>query len=187
MRQQFCGCGCGHRPLVGDYLPGHNSIAHYAKVNKAAVFWSHVTRGAPDECWLWSGATTNYGYGVMRWKGQNVGAHRIAWELTHGPIPGGMSVLHECDRTCCTNPAHLKLGSQSDNMRDAAIRNRMPKDMTHTKSTPLTWRGETHSVSEWARKVGIGIYTLHQRFRYGWTVDRALSTPAQQYRRKKQP
>jgi hypothetical protein len=47
-------------------------------------------------------------------------AHRVAWQLTHGPITGDQHVLHACDNPGCCNPAHLFLGNQDLNMKDAA-------------------------------------------------------------------
>jgi HNH endonuclease len=51
-------------------------------------------------------------------------AHRVAWELANGPIPGRLFVLRRCDNRLCVNPEHLFLGTQSDNMRDMAAKGR---------------------------------------------------------------
>lgn len=48
----------------------------------------------------------------------------------------------------------------------------------NTKSVKLlTYKKETHSVPEWAEKIGIPKYTLHKRLRSGWSIERALTTP----------
>jgi hypothetical protein len=51
-------------------------------------------------------------------------AHRYAWELTYGPIPEGLSVLHRCDVPRCVRPDHLFLGTQADNLADMTAKGR---------------------------------------------------------------
>ncbi|WP_313193697.1 hypothetical protein [Shinella zoogloeoides] len=46
-----------------------------------------------------------------------------------------------------------------------------------TNSVPVFYRGETMSISAWARKLGIPVATLQWRLSYGWSVKRALSEP----------
>jgi hypothetical protein len=88
------------------------------KPNTPADFWPKVDTSG--ECWLWTGTLVS-GYGTFWMAGRQFYAHRIAWELTYGPIPNGLWVLHNCpdgdNRRCC-NPAHLFLGTHTDNMRD---------------------------------------------------------------------
>lgn len=42
----------------------------------------------------------------------------------------------------------------------------------------ITFRNETHCMKEWAEKLGMNYSTLRQRLGvYGWSVERALTTP----------
>ncbi len=86
------------------------------------AFWEKVRK--EDACWIWTGARTSQGYGNLRRNGQSLGAHRLSWTLTVGPIPDGMSVLHHCDNPSCVNPNHLFIGTHLDNMRDAVSKGR---------------------------------------------------------------
>jgi len=78
-------------------------------------------------CWLWTGATKEFGYGVIGLGHREDGtakAHRVAYQLYKGDIPSGMNVLHSCDLPCCVNPTHLRLGTLSDNSQDCVARGR---------------------------------------------------------------
>jgi hypothetical protein len=85
-------------------------------------FWSRVAKG--DGCWLWSGKTNGSGYGTLMVDGMMRRAHRVAWELTRGPIPEGLCVLHRCDNRRCVNPDHLFIGTYRDNRRDCVSKGR---------------------------------------------------------------
>ena len=104
-------------------------------------FWKKVIQGS--SCWSWAGGTTRAGYGRLFIDGHHVLAHRFSYELHRGPIPEGKYVLHTCDNRICTNPDHLFIGTQRDNMRDAANKDRL-KSKTLDGRTKLT----TQQVSE---------------------------------------
>jgi hypothetical protein len=83
---------------------------------------------AGDGCWLWTSQRTPEGYGQFHFGRRGTPpwyAHRLAWELSNGPIPDGLSVLHHCDTPSCVNPQHLFLGTQTDNMQDASRKGRL--------------------------------------------------------------
>ena len=61
---------------------------------------------------------------MLRVSGRMVYAHRLAYELGVGPIPEGMHVLHQCDNPRCINPAHLSIGTHSQNMKECSQRGR---------------------------------------------------------------
>ena len=90
----------------------------------AERFWEKVDRTG-DGCWLWLRARAVAGYGVFANPGGERLAHRLAYELTFGPIPAGMFVCHHCDNPPCCNPAHLFLGDNQANMRDASQKGRI--------------------------------------------------------------
>ena len=91
-------------------------------------FWAHVQKGEPGDCWEWTSERTKAGYGVFytRSGGRRVKnyAHRYSMRLA-GHDLGDLFVLHGCDNPPCVNPAHLSLGTQADNIRDAQRKNRM--------------------------------------------------------------
>lgn len=95
-------------------------------------FWARKT--ISGECWLWTrigphkkypAGQTVESYGQYWVDGRTYFAHRLAYELTYGAIPQGLSVLHRCDTPACFNPAHLFLGTHADNMRDKAQKGRV--------------------------------------------------------------
>lgn len=84
------------------------------------VGWTERESG----CWDWNGAPNSWGYGHLMIEGRIVGAHRATYTVLIGPIPEGLFLLHSCDRPVCVNPAHLRPGTQADNMRDKVERGR---------------------------------------------------------------
>jgi hypothetical protein len=83
-------------------------------------------------CHIWTGAVGSDGYGRIAVKNKYDGPrmvtpHQIAAALRFGPIPAGATVLHDCEvRLCCrTDPGHVRIGTQGENVRDAVRRGRM--------------------------------------------------------------
>lgn len=88
------------------------------------LFWRHVQKA--DGCWPWT-ARTREGYGRYTTLGRTWQAHRLAYELTVGPIPDGLTIDHLCLNTLCVNPAHLEPVPLIVNMK------RHTDAMTHCK------------------------------------------------------
>jgi hypothetical protein len=89
-------------------------------------FWRYVEKGLDDECWPWTGSTTNKrdGRSASDRDEAPLYAHRVSYEINVGPIPDGLVVMHSCDNPPCVNPAHLSAATQIENMRDMAAKGR---------------------------------------------------------------
>ena len=81
----------------------------------AEGFWSRVIKS--ETCWLWTGSTTQEGYGNLRWDRGYAYAHRVAFEILRGAIPDGMVIDHLCRIRNCVNPAHLEPVTAAVNIR----------------------------------------------------------------------
>ena len=83
-----------------------------------------------DECWMWTGSRNAQGYGQFSHRDGKFFVHRLAYVLHYGPYESRVEgrricVCHKCDNRCCVNPAHLFLGTQSDNMKDCVRKGRI--------------------------------------------------------------
>lgn len=99
-------------------------------------FWAKVRTGRPGSCWAWTASTNIHGYGHMggvSGKG-TLAAHRVSWEIHHGPIPDGLWVLHACDNPSCVNPGHLFLGSPRENTLDMIEKGRNVRGQDHHRA-----------------------------------------------------
>lgn len=67
------------------------------------------------ECLVWTGSKNQKGYGRLANRGRLESAHRVAYELSTGPIPAGMEVDHICFNRACVEPSHLRLADRSSN------------------------------------------------------------------------
>jgi hypothetical protein len=128
-----------HKAKISAANKGKGKDRNYDKrggsraTNTGAVLWSKVAKGGPDECWPWRGYRNELGYGRVEVGGKMYYAHRvifdlnrpgvIAWSAPSDRYANGF-LRHSCDNPSCCNPAHLIVGTHSENMRDKAVRGR---------------------------------------------------------------
>ena len=68
-------------------------------------------------CWIWP-LVDRKGYGRLARDGRAWSAHRFFYTQANGPIPEGMTVDHLCFVPACCNPAHLRLLTLTENVRN---------------------------------------------------------------------
>ena len=131
---------------------------HVMAVSKYAVpqisgkdiqrFWSKVKIAGPDECWLWTAGGHGQGYGHFTITRRCYKSHQVAKASVVGPIPPGSCVCHTCDNPPCCNPAHLFIGTDTDNARDKIAKGRARPQTGENhwmkKHPELIKRGDQH-------------------------------------------
>lgn len=158
-----------------QYLMKRRTISPDEKFKER--FWAKVDIKGADECWNWKGAKCSGGYGSF-WVTDNsinphkvIGSHKVAYELIHGKIHEGLSVLHRCDNPACCNPNHLFLGTQECNVRDMENKHRgsHPKGEHHglskltesqVKEIRSLYRTNKYSQRDIANKFNVSQYTI---------------------------
>lgn len=124
-------------------------------------------------CWLWMAGVNACGYGTFGAEaGRTSLAHRFAYRLHNGPIPDGMCVLHTCDMPSCVNPAHLRIGTHQDNMRDRDAKGRQNRPIGERNVSAKLTAGQVQDIRkremtnlEYAAKYGVTHGTINKIWR----------------------
>lgn len=125
----FCSKECKYKKSSSWLLKNSFIIENATSQEKRERLKSHFDKQVirKNGCWEWKGKSEK-GYPKMTCRkklGSNLG-HRASWIIHNGDIPEGLSVLHGCDNKICTNPEHLFLGTNQDNVNDMLNKRRNP-------------------------------------------------------------
>ena len=112
----------------------------------AGRFWNKVVKGPrPDDCWLWTGAVADDGYGRFTLNAdgrtQAVRPHRFAFHLVHEvPLNAFGDLMHRWDVPICVRvtaglDTHLEPGTNRENMADRRSKRR------DANGSMFRWRG----------------------------------------------
>lgn len=106
-------------------------VAKYREIvlteSDIARFWLYVDKtgsGPKGECWRWTAALNDSGYGMINIAKKAVRAHRISAVIAGKMTDHSLQVCHECDNPECVNPSHLFMGTRLDNMKDMVQKGR---------------------------------------------------------------
>ena len=79
-------------------------------------FWEKIEPEPNSGCWIWIGASKQYGYGCFGWLGKIELAHRLIYRHMVGSIPDDLELDHKCRFPACVNPRHLEPVTHRENM-----------------------------------------------------------------------
>lgn len=110
---------------------------------------------SPSGCRIWNKSYVRGGYGQISYRGKQVLAHRLSYEISVGPVPEGLCVIHSCHTPACINPDHLRVGTHQDNSDDMVRAGRSASGVKNGRAK-LTWK-KVRAIRE---KYNSGDYTL---------------------------
>lgn len=146
-------------------------------------FWQCVDRDGPVPehvpelgcCWVWSRRVEPSGYAQFSLSHErHVSAHRYSYEVSVGPIPDGMIIMHLCDNRRCVRPEHLRAGTHLENSADCVSKGRHARG----ENTPRATLRENEvrqillsqeNLETTARRFGVSMTTISSiRLRRTW-------------------
>ena len=157
-------CGCLYNETRGHYKHGKH---------KTRLYFTHS--GMIQRCYNPNNPEYhNYGErGILvckEWMGEDGFSNFYNWAITNGYSE--KLTIDRIDNNGNYEPSNCRWVS--------FIRNQNNKRTNHT----LTYMGETKTIADWARMVGVEYHTLRSRVcKYGWSVEDALTIPVGAVRR----
>lgn len=107
------------RSQINEKYPNRNKISD----GWIMSIWQKIKEKGftrtPTGCLEYNGYRNKLGYGQYRpGRGKLLRVHRVAYTVLVGHLADSEVVLHLCDNPACSEPAHLKKGTQAENIRD---------------------------------------------------------------------
>jgi len=178
-RYWVCQCDCGNVTTVcsSDLTCGNTKSCGCLSREKARDRWlTHGLRGTQ--------AYEAYAHIVQRCTNPKDKAYRyygargitcefISFEKFYAEVGAPPGPDYSIDRK------DNNLSYQAGNLRWATRQ----EQMSNTRHNHLlTYNGETKTMAEWARQVGMNRKVLDRRLRLGWTIEEALTAPVRNNR-----
>ncbi len=129
-----------------------------------------------NQCWPWIGGVSSTGHGSFRAaslpgpsRRGTVPAHLFAYQLEYGVISRlGWSntddevLCHQCDFAGCTNPAHMRLGTNRSNRSEYELRRRdIARTWTSTRSKSASLRPRLQDVRSHSGSDAAALSSMH--------------------------
>lgn len=121
----LCGAHWRRNRLYGGPVASKSSRHLFRGKTAPERFEMQVVRSAG--CWSWRGGKDQDGYPIFHGELDGVvykRGHRYSYVASTGEHPGDLQVLHSCDNPECSNPDHLSLGTNAENMADKIAKGR---------------------------------------------------------------
>lgn len=142
-----------------------------------ARFRSKQYQRSNDACWPWLGAVSSTGHGSFRAtslpgpsRRGTVPAHLFAYQLAYGVIRRlGFSAIeavlnHRCDFAGCTNPRHLRLGTNATNRAEYLAR----------RSNPIGPLADVRGAAGRTRAIAVAIRTGLKSHEDSMSIERRI-------------
>jgi len=125
-------------------------------------------------CWLWMGATDNYGYARY---GGNLLVYGYLCRKVGKISPIGTDYLHQCSNHNCINPDHFLVGTNKENMNDDNRKAMGPKGrLTDVQINELALMLEEgiYTKTEIAHKFGVSKPWITKFLKGGFKYAKAI-------------
>ena len=171
---KLCECGCGLPAPISKETDATKGVVrgqprrfiqyHNGHEKLDPTRHTVVDGGFSTPCWRYSGYIDRKGYGIIKSKIRPARlAHRISYEIAHGPVPPGLELDHLCRNKWCINPDHLEAVTHTENMQRGAV-------TTLNKELVLAIRSDRRRVQDIADQYGISrTSVMDVRYKKTWS------------------